>query len=151
MISSSSFCVITRDWQSFGRARVEPDGTGAETTFCLSPKRTSPFKSAGESVQSTAGSRGVRISVSNAGYTTFRGHVKSTGYPLHSPVSPSLLLPCVTVCHHIPNAVYSQAMHSTPNFVTQVSCTGKTRKIGTFYEQGERSLGDSIFSCSTDV
>jgi len=26
--------------------------------------------------------------------------VKSTGYPLHSPVSPSLLLPCVTVCHH---------------------------------------------------
>ena len=31
---------------------------------------------------------------------------ESTGYPLHSPVSPSLPLPCVTVCHHIPNAVY---------------------------------------------
>jgi hypothetical protein len=42
----------------------------------------------GASVQSTAGSRGVRISVSNAGYTMFRGSVKSTGYPLHSPVSP---------------------------------------------------------------
>jgi hypothetical protein len=27
--------------------------------------------------------------------------VKSTGYPLHSPVSPSLPLPCVTVCRHI--------------------------------------------------
>ena len=53
-------------------------------------KRTSPFKSAGASVQSTAGSRGVRISGSNAGYTVFRGSVKSTGYPLHSPVSPSL-------------------------------------------------------------
>ena len=87
------------------RARAERDGTRAETTFCLPPKRTSPFKSAGESVQLTAGSRGVRISVSNAGYTTFRGRVKSTGYPLHSPISPSLSLPCVTVCHHIPNAV----------------------------------------------
>jgi hypothetical protein len=42
----------------------------------------------GASVQSTAGSRGVRISVSNAGYTVFWGSVKGTGYPLHSPVSP---------------------------------------------------------------
>jgi len=33
--------------------------------------------------------------------TMFRGSVKGTGYPLHSPVSPSLPLPCVTVCHHI--------------------------------------------------
>jgi len=46
-------------------------------------------------------SRGVRIGGSNAGYTIFRGSVKVTGYPLHSPVSPSLLLSCVTVCHHI--------------------------------------------------
>jgi hypothetical protein len=50
----------------------------------------------GASVQSTNGSRGVRISGSNAGYTMFRGSVKSTGYPLHSPVSPSLPFPCVT-------------------------------------------------------
>jgi hypothetical protein len=35
----------------------------------------------GASVQSTAGSRGVRISGSNAGYTMFRGSVKSTGLP----------------------------------------------------------------------
>jgi len=47
----------------------------------------------GASVQSTTGSRGVGISGSNAGYTTFRGSVKGTGYPLHSPVSPSLPLP----------------------------------------------------------
>ena len=40
-------------------ARVERDGTRAETRFLLSPKRTSPFKSVGASVQSTAGSRGV--------------------------------------------------------------------------------------------
>ena len=60
----------------------------------------------GASVQSTTGSRGVRISGSNAGYTMFRGSVKSTGYPIHSPVSPSLLLPCVTVCHHISTGLY---------------------------------------------
>jgi len=44
----------------------------------------------GASVQSTTGSRGVRISGSNAGCTMFRGSVKGTGYPLHTPVSPSL-------------------------------------------------------------
>ena len=74
--------------------------------FVFRAKRTSPFTSAGASVQSTTGSRGVRISGSNAGYTMFRGSVKSTGYPLHSPVSPSVPLPCVTVCHHISTGVY---------------------------------------------
>ena len=62
----------------------------------------------GASFQSTTGSRGVRISGSNAGYTVFRGSVKGIGYPLHSPVSPSLLLPCVTVCHHISTGLYLQ-------------------------------------------
>jgi hypothetical protein len=38
----------------------------------------------GASVQSTTGSRGVRISSSNAGYTMFWGSVRGTGYPLHS-------------------------------------------------------------------
>jgi hypothetical protein len=83
------------------RLRTKCDGTRTETRFRLSAKRTSPFKSAEASVQSTTGSRGLRISGSNAGYTTFRGSVKGTGYPLHLPVSPSLPLPCVTVCHHI--------------------------------------------------
>jgi hypothetical protein len=55
----------------------------------------------GASVESTTGSRGVRISGSNAGYIMFRSSVKSTGYRLRSPVSSSLPLPCVTVCHHI--------------------------------------------------
>ena len=65
------------------------DGTRAETIFRLSAKRPSPFKSArGASVQSTTGSRGVRISGGNAGYTMFRCSVKGTGYPLHSPFSP---------------------------------------------------------------
>jgi len=83
------------------------NGTRAETRFLLSAKRMRPFKSAGASVQSTTGSRGVRISRSNAGYTMFRDSVKSTGYPLHSPVSPSLPLPCVTVCHHISIGLYA--------------------------------------------
>jgi hypothetical protein len=49
------------------RLRLKCDGTRAETGFHLSGKRTSPFKSAGESVHSTTGSRGVHISGSNAG------------------------------------------------------------------------------------
>jgi len=73
--------------------RLKRDGTRAETRFRLSAKRASPFKLAGESVQSITGSRGVHISGSNAGYTIFRGSVKSTGYPFHSPVSTSLPLP----------------------------------------------------------
>jgi len=31
---------------------------------------------------------------------------ESTGYPLHSPFSPSLPLPCVTMCHQVSNALY---------------------------------------------
>ena len=62
----------------------------------------------GASVQSTAGSRGVRIGGSNAGYTMFRGSVKSTGYPLHSPLSPTLPLPCFTVCYQVSAGVYDR-------------------------------------------
>ena len=89
------------------RLRLKCDGIRAETRIRLSAKRTSPFKSAGASVQSTIGSRGERISGSNAGCTIFRGSVKGTGYPLHSPVSPSLPLPCVTVRHHISTGLYA--------------------------------------------
>ena len=90
---------LTQPLTEISRARAEPDGTRAETRFRLSPKRTSPFKSAGESVQSTAGSGGVRISVSNAGYTTFRGRVRVLAthcirqFPLHFPSRAS---PCAT-------------------------------------------------------
>ena len=99
----------TRPLTEMSRLRLKCDGTRAETRFSLSAKRTSPFKSAGASVQSTTGRRVVRISGSNgsnAGYTMFRGGVKGTGYPLHSPVSPSLPLPCVTVCHHVSTELY---------------------------------------------
>ena len=36
----------------------------------------------------------------------FRVKLKTAGYPLHSPLSPSLLLPCVAVCHQIPFPLY---------------------------------------------
>ena len=49
------------------RVKTECDGTRAGTRFGLPAKWTSPFISAGFSVQSAAGSRGVRISGSNAG------------------------------------------------------------------------------------
>jgi len=96
--------VVKRAGRGIGQLKC--DGTLAETRFRLSAKRTIPFISAGASVQSTTGSRVVRISGSNAGYTMFRGSVKGTGYPFHSPVSTSLPFPCVTVCHHISTGVY---------------------------------------------
>jgi len=82
-----------------GTGQLKCDGTRAETRFRLSAKRMSPFKSAGgASVQSTTGSRGVRISGSNAGYTMFRGSVSRVlathsirQFPLHFPYRAS---PC---------------------------------------------------------
>jgi len=79
-----------------------------------------PFKlgGGGGSVQSTAGSRGVSISGSNgsnAGYHRSSSMLdtpcsevecKTTGYPLHSHVPPSLPLPCVTVCHQVSTELY---------------------------------------------
>ena len=104
------------------RLRLKCDGTRAETRFRLSAKRTNPFKSAGVSVQSTTGSRGVRISGSNAGYTMLRGSVKGTGYPLHSPVSPSLPSPSVAVCHHVSTRLYEVTVQKTNHvFVYKLS------------------------------
>jgi hypothetical protein len=108
MHQRTAHCLKKKKGVATCRLRLKCDGTCAEIRFRLSAKRTSPFKSAGASVQSTTGSRGVRNSGSNAGYTTFRGSVKSTGYPLQWPVSPSLPLPCVTGCHHISTGLYTR-------------------------------------------
>jgi len=76
---------------NFSRLRLKRDGTHTETRFRLLPKRMSPFKSAGASVQSSAGSRGASISSSNARYTTFQGNVRVLAthsirqFPLHFP------------------------------------------------------------------
>ena len=107
------------------RLRLKCDGTRVETTFRLSAKRASPLKSAGASVQSTTGRRCVRVSGSNAGYTMFRGSVKGTGYPLHSPVSFTLPHPHprVSVCHHISTGLYHQKLHKGLDFATHVHRT----------------------------
>jgi len=103
-----------------GRLHLKCESTRPETRFCLSVEWTSQFKSAGASVQSTTGSRGVRISGNSAGYTMFRGSVKGTGYTLHSPVSPSIPLPCVTVCHHISTGVYDIVSEEHTAFMLMV-------------------------------
>ena len=64
-----------------------------KTDFAFWRKGRVHLNRRGGSVQSTAGSRVVSISDSNPGCNKFRGSVKGTGYPLHSPVSPSLPLP----------------------------------------------------------
>jgi len=61
------FCNSVAVCLLFGRVKTECDGTRAESRFGLPAKRTSPFISAEVSVQSAAGSRGVRISGNNAG------------------------------------------------------------------------------------
>jgi hypothetical protein len=84
---------------TYSVARAESDGTRTETRFRLFPKWTSPFKPVGASVQSTVGSRVVRISGSNAGYTTFGGGVRVLAthsirqFPLQYPSRAS---PCAT-------------------------------------------------------
>ena len=81
------------------RLRLKRDGTRAETRFRLALKRTSPFKLAGASVQSTAGSRSVCISGSNAGYTKFR---VSEGYWIPTPFA-SFPFTSPTVRHRVPS------------------------------------------------
>jgi len=39
----------------------------------------------------------------------FEVECKTTGYPLHSHVSPSLPLPCVTMCHQVSTELYHDA------------------------------------------
>jgi len=95
-----------------GIARSKRGGTRAETRFGLSAKRTSPFKSAGVSVQATTGSRGVRISGQQLYRPCSDVKCKGAGYPLHSHLPPSLPLPCVTVCHQVPNALYQHLRES---------------------------------------
>ena len=51
----------------------------------------------------------------------FRGSVKNTGYPLHSPVFLSLSLPCVTVCHHISIGLYYTTVQRPTISVTNVA------------------------------
>ena len=89
--------------------RLKCDGTRAENRFRLSAKWTSPLKLVGKSVQSTIGRRAMHISLQAlycSSKPAFCSHVTRTVYPLRSLVSPSLLLPCVTVYHHISTGLH---------------------------------------------
>jgi hypothetical protein len=107
------------------RLRLKCEGTRAETRLRLSPKRTSPFKSAGASVQSTAGSGGARISVSNAGYTTFRGSVRVLAthsicqFPLHFPFRAS---PCAIRFQTLSTTEYKRKSFLLVVNTTSITC-----------------------------
>ena len=112
--------------------------------FITGYKWTSPFKSAGASVQSTTGSRGAGISSSNAGYTMFWGSVKSTGYPLHSPVFPSLPLPCITACHHISTGLLTPYIHAFWNSLEILTLSTSSSLMAP-------SLSISIFARTSEI
>ena len=82
-------CAVKQDWNHIQNSTpVEMWWHTQKPHFVFRRNGRVHLNRRGASVQSTTGSQGVRISGSNAGYTMFRGSVKSTGYPLHSPVSP---------------------------------------------------------------
>jgi hypothetical protein len=87
------------------RLRLKYDGTHAETRFCLSAKWTSSFKSQGLQFSRLLAAE-VYASAVVMLDTPCSEVVKGTGYSLHSPDSPSLPLPCVTVCHHVSTGLY---------------------------------------------
>ena len=90
----------TRRWR--GRGQLKCDGTRAETRFRLSAKRDESHlnRKGARRFSRLLAAEVCAMSGSNAGYTMLRGSVKSTGYPLHSPVSPSLPPP---VRHRVPS------------------------------------------------
>ena len=81
----------------------------------------------------------------------FRGSVKSTGYPLHSPVSSSLPLTCTTVCHHISTGLY-QYVYSF--FITKSILTSSSHPITCLVTPSLRNLsqitGSNWTSCHED-
>ena len=92
---------------------MKHDGTRAETRFGLSAKGVSPFKLVlvGVGVQfsrllaaEVCASAVVMVVILDTPCSEVQ--CKTTGYPLHSHVSPSLPLPCVTVCHRVSTELY---------------------------------------------
>jgi hypothetical protein len=80
----------------------------------------SPCNSAGVAIQSAAGRRAVHNSLQGLYCLckpVFCSHVTLTGYPLHSPVSPSILLPRVTACHVILIGLYQDSFPRSYEYV----------------------------------
>jgi hypothetical protein len=121
------------------RLRLKCDGTRAETRFRLSAKRTSQFKSAGASVQSTTGNRGVRISVRNAGYTMFRGSVRVLAthsirqFPLHFPFRAS---PCA-IAFQLDRYSAARGHYRPRQFTRQPGRNTSTKTVNTYLASEE--------------
>ena len=111
IVPSSKFAVKPSNRSS---ARFESDGTGAETRFGLSAKRTSPFKLAGGRGGGGQFSRLLAAEVCASAVVMVvmldtpcsEVECKTTGYPLHSHISRSLPLPCFSVCHQVSTELY---------------------------------------------
>jgi len=94
-------------------ARLKRDGTRAETRFGISAKRTSLFKLAGggggqlRQLLVAEECASVVVMVVMLDTPCSEVECKTTGYPLHSHVSPSLPLPRVTMCHQVSAELYS--------------------------------------------
>ena len=95
-----------------GRGQLKCDGTRAGNIFRLLAKRTSPFKSAGASVQSTTGSRGMRISF-YCGQQCWILHVprQCEGYWLPTPFA-SFPFTSPPVRHRVPSH-FNWSLHRT--------------------------------------
>jgi hypothetical protein len=114
----------------FCRLHSKCDVTRAETKFRLSAKRTSPFKLAGASVQSSTGSRGVHIGGSIAGYTTFQGSVRVLAthsicqIPLHFPSCTSLC----AITFQMDSTTFTARVSFTHSLITSL-CTMLVSKV----------------------
>ena len=94
--------------------RLKRDGTRAETRFGPSAKRTSPFKLAGGQFSRLLAAEvcaSAVVMVVMLDTPCSEVECKTTGYPLHSHVSPSLPLPCVTVCHQVSTELYIKCIY----------------------------------------
>jgi len=89
-------------------ARLKRDGTRAETRFRLSAKRTNSFKSAlGRQFSRLLAAEVFASAVVMLDTPCSEVECKTTGYPLHSHVSPSLPVPRVTECHQVSIELYN--------------------------------------------
>ena len=130
-------CGYVDAWTNPCRARLKRDGTRTETRFGLSEKWTSLFKSAGESVQSTAGSRGVHISGQTMDRPCSKVRCTISGYPLQLPISPSHPLghmsPCSITFRTASNS-RGTAFQVPPGFACSYGTTQQHTRICSYVE-----------------
>ena len=109
------------------------------------PKRTSPFKSAGgRQFSRLLRSRGVRMRGSNGGYTVFRGSVKSTGYPPHSPVPPPLHFPSHRHRGVCPLILFSVRESSYRTLQISFVLWSQLQSLAPYYPLNDRSVSCAL-------